>query len=224
MPTTTRRRSPSVSSSPTCIDTTGPGSHSMVRCHPAAQRPPGARRPGRVIAALALALVWNGPLVAQSQTPGAAPPQAPPGLTPSFRAERSSDAFTLTYFNRPIVVLRARVLGRGPVERSAGPGASSTTWSSDRPRDPSMAADRRRRADSCRLPRRVRRGPAGRRRSGRRDARRRHRADRRESAAGACRSRGSRTPGVLLRAAALSASRSPSPSLHCGASPGSGGL
>jgi len=80
----------------------------------------GARRGGRVIATLALglALIRNGPLLAQS--PGAVQSQAPPGLTASFRAERTSDAFTLTYFNRPIVVFRASVLGRGPFERSVG--------------------------------------------------------------------------------------------------------
>ncbi len=51
----------------------------------------------------------------------AAQPQPPPAL-PSVAvlgAEPSGESFTLTYFNRPIVVLRARVLGRPPSERAA---------------------------------------------------------------------------------------------------------
>src|SRR5262245_54081847 len=35
-------------------------------------------------------------------------------------AERSAEPSTLTYFNRPIVVLRARVIGREPTERVLG--------------------------------------------------------------------------------------------------------
>ena len=38
----------------------------------------------------------------------------------AIRAEPSGEEATLTFFNRPIVVLRARVLGRGPAERAAG--------------------------------------------------------------------------------------------------------
>src|SRR5262245_58296733 len=35
-------------------------------------------------------------------------------------AEPSGQTATLVFFNRPIVVLRARVLGRGPFERAEG--------------------------------------------------------------------------------------------------------
>jgi small-conductance mechanosensitive channel len=58
-------------------------------------------------------------LVAQSQTPA-----VPQGLSAAIAAavtsaERSDEPFTLTYFNRPIVVLRANVLGRPPSQRAA---------------------------------------------------------------------------------------------------------
>jgi small-conductance mechanosensitive channel len=58
------------------------------------------------------------PLFAQPQP---APAQAPPSLatTAVLGAEPSGEAVTLTYFNRDIVVLRARVLGRNPAERAA---------------------------------------------------------------------------------------------------------
>jgi small-conductance mechanosensitive channel len=64
-------------------------------------------------------LVGAGTVVAQPQTT-----PVPPGLQAAARAalltaERSGESFTLTYFNRPIVVLRARVLGRPPSERAA---------------------------------------------------------------------------------------------------------
>jgi hypothetical protein len=37
----------------------------------------------------------------------------------SIASQPSGDSATLTFFNRPIVVLRARVLGRGPATRAA---------------------------------------------------------------------------------------------------------
>src|SRR5262245_11601602 len=37
-------------------------------------------------------------------------------------AEPSGESFTFTVANRPIVVLRARVLGRSPIERASGAG------------------------------------------------------------------------------------------------------
>ena len=43
----------------------------------------------------------------------------PPSRRPS-QAEPSGQSATFTFFNRPIVVLRARVLGRGPAERAEG--------------------------------------------------------------------------------------------------------
>jgi small-conductance mechanosensitive channel len=67
-----------------------------------------------------LALVLAaGTLAAQPQPPS--PQPAPPTL-PTIAvldAQPSGESFTLTYFNRPIVALRARVLGRPPSERAA---------------------------------------------------------------------------------------------------------
>ena len=63
---------------------------------------------------LALALVCGTGVGVHAQTPGAQPPAAAPVV-----AEPSGEAATLTYFNRPILVFRARVLGRSPVERAA---------------------------------------------------------------------------------------------------------
>ena len=40
----------------------------------------------------------------------------------SIPSEPSGESATLSYFNRPIAVLRARVLGRGPMARAAGAG------------------------------------------------------------------------------------------------------
>ena len=59
-----------------------------------------------------------------AQPQSAPAPQAPASPLPSvfqaavLSAERSGEPFTLTYFNRPIVVLRAAVLGRPPAERA----------------------------------------------------------------------------------------------------------
>jgi small-conductance mechanosensitive channel len=47
---------------------------------------------------------------------GQAPPPAP---TLALSIEPSGETATLVYYNRPILVLRARVLGRSPAERSA---------------------------------------------------------------------------------------------------------
>jgi small-conductance mechanosensitive channel len=43
---------------------------------------------------------------------------APPALPAAVRAEPSDQTATLVFFNRPIVVLRARILGRDPPERA----------------------------------------------------------------------------------------------------------
>src|SRR5690348_9918478 len=66
-------------------------------------------RPRRALALLAmcLAVAWGAGLAAQT----------PP---PTTRAEPSGQSATVVFFNRPIVVLRARVLGRGPAERAEG--------------------------------------------------------------------------------------------------------
>jgi len=56
---------------------------------------------------MCLAVAWGAGLAAQT----------PP---PTTRAEPSGQSATVVFFNRPIVVLRARVLGRGPAERAEG--------------------------------------------------------------------------------------------------------
>ena len=69
-------------------------------------------------AGLALVLCWSAGLAAQPQAAQAQPPQAPPGgVALTVAAEPSDQPFTLTFANRPIVVFRARVLGRQPVEK-----------------------------------------------------------------------------------------------------------
>jgi small-conductance mechanosensitive channel len=81
----------------------------------------GMHQTARVIAGgLLLVAVAAATVTAQPQSP-TAPPAAPSSLLAAavLGAERSGESFTLTYFNRPIVVLRARVLGRPPSERAA---------------------------------------------------------------------------------------------------------
>ena len=68
-------------------------------------------RIGSAIIAACLAVGWGADLAAQAaaaQGPTAAP----------IRAEPSDQSATVSFFNRPIVVLRARVLGRSPAERA----------------------------------------------------------------------------------------------------------
>ena len=69
----------------------------------------------RLLAAVVLAGCFVS--VTHAQPPPAA--QAGAALA-SFPPEPSGEVATLTFFNRPIAVLRARVLGRGPAERAAG--------------------------------------------------------------------------------------------------------
>src|SRR5207342_2655170 len=57
-------------------------------------------------------------LPAQTAPAAQGPPRA--AVSTAFHAEPSDQSATLTFFNRPIVVLRARVLGRGPADRVAG--------------------------------------------------------------------------------------------------------
>jgi small-conductance mechanosensitive channel len=67
-------------------------------------------------------LIGSAVLALQAQT---APlvPQLPNGsVGATIGAEPSGETATVTFFNRPIVVLRARVLGRGPLERARGAG------------------------------------------------------------------------------------------------------
>ncbi len=70
----------------------------------------------RETAGLLLALVLAAGTVAAQPQPATLP--ALPSVA-VLDAEPSGESFTLTYFNRPIVVLRARVLGRPPAERAA---------------------------------------------------------------------------------------------------------
>jgi small-conductance mechanosensitive channel len=69
------------------------------------------------IRAAALALGLSGSLLAQTPPRQAQPL---PSVLGAIAAEPSGASATLTYFNRPIVVLRARVVGRTPEERAAG--------------------------------------------------------------------------------------------------------
>src|SRR5581483_1087136 len=60
------------------------------------------------------AVFWFAAVVLRGQSPAAVAPSTPDRIT----AEPSGQIATLTFFNRPIVALRARVLGRGPAERA----------------------------------------------------------------------------------------------------------
>ena len=82
------------------------GSRARATAHSAA-----SRRPRR------------GPSCARRrQAPAAAAAAGGASRAPSaaISAEPSGESATLVFFNRPIVVLRARVLGRGPAERAEG--------------------------------------------------------------------------------------------------------
>ena len=65
---------------------------------------------------LCLVLLSGGVAAAQPQ---AAQPTAP-SVTAFANATPTSDTFAFTYFNRPIVVLKANVFGRSPMERAVG--------------------------------------------------------------------------------------------------------
>ena len=68
----------------------------------------------RSLLALALVAATSGVLVAQTQPAPATPPAQ--GSVPAvIGAERSQETATVTFTNRPIVELRARVLGRSPL-------------------------------------------------------------------------------------------------------------
>ncbi len=56
---------------------------------------------------------------AQTLSAPEAPPAPPTVLASIIRAEPSGETATFTFFNRPVVVLRARVLGRSPGDRAA---------------------------------------------------------------------------------------------------------
>jgi small-conductance mechanosensitive channel len=75
-------------------------------------------RGARVVLGAALLAILAGGTGA-AQAPPARGAQAPPpgSVEAAAGVERTGESATLTYANRPIVVLRARVLGRGPAER-----------------------------------------------------------------------------------------------------------
>jgi len=80
-----------------------------------------SRRPHpRIAAAAALVVLLGSPSAtgAQVPPPAAAPP--PLSLTATVSSDRDAEPATLTFFNRPIVSLRARILGRRPADRVAG--------------------------------------------------------------------------------------------------------
>jgi len=79
-----------------------------------AKAPAGRLRRGAPIA-IACVIGLGGALAAQ---PAPGPPQG--SLAATISIERDAEPATLTFFNRSIVVLRARVLGRPPAERAAG--------------------------------------------------------------------------------------------------------
>ena len=67
---------------------------------------------------LVVFLIWSALAAVQAQP---SPLSVPPQVLAALRAaEPSGDTFTLTFFNRDIVVLRARVRGRSPRERASG--------------------------------------------------------------------------------------------------------
>ena len=71
----------------------------------------------RQILFVCLVGLWWQPLAAQDQA--LPPPQQPAPVVEGASAEPSEHAATLSFANRPIVTLRARVLGRDPADRVA---------------------------------------------------------------------------------------------------------
>ena len=67
---------------------------------------------------LVLCLALAGRVAVSAQAP---PAQPPPGLASALQgATPATETATFSYANRPIVLLRANVLGRSPAERAAG--------------------------------------------------------------------------------------------------------
>ena len=69
---------------------------------------------------LSMTLLWSSVVSAQPQTAPATQPPASPPVTTLLNATPTSATFTFEYVNRPLVVLKANVLGRSPEERAAG--------------------------------------------------------------------------------------------------------
>jgi small-conductance mechanosensitive channel len=81
----------------------------------AARRSPG---PAALTAFLAAAIVCGGALVAAQRPPEASPERSREMASAVLQAVPSTETATVTFFNRPIVELRATVLGRSPAERA----------------------------------------------------------------------------------------------------------
>ena len=75
----------------------------------------GCRRATTLGTAVAFGVALAAATLAAQQPPTPAPP--PPGI--AITVEPSGETATLSYANRPIVVLRARIMGRAPSERAA---------------------------------------------------------------------------------------------------------
>lgn len=76
-------------------------------------------RPWALVLGLGL---LTSPLAAQAPEPSAPPaqpPAAPTDASLAISVQRGSEEAVLSYFNRPIVVLRAEIMGRSPAERVA---------------------------------------------------------------------------------------------------------
>ena len=181
MPTTTRRRWPGASSCRGLLN----ASLQLIAPERACDR--GVVRGLCALLAVCLAVGWRSrPCGPDASGAGAAASAPSPAVV---EAEPSGQSATLTFFNRPIVVLRARVLGRGPAERADGArralddlvARGITGPVESQPFDGGCA-------DHRRLPGRPGADAAGRRRAVRRNRRSRRRANGRAPAAGARRS------------------------------------
>ena len=88
-------------------------------------------RMGSLVALLATLCLILTPAVGAAQgTPPAqaTPPPAPQPVSVSVGIEPSGESATVMFSNRPIVVLRARVMGRMPPSAQRGPSVPSTIW------------------------------------------------------------------------------------------------
>ena len=72
----------------------------------------------RWLLTLGFVLCVSGALGAQSQRPPSIQVTPRGALLAAVNAEPSGESFTFTFFNRPIVTFRAKILGRRPVERA----------------------------------------------------------------------------------------------------------
>jgi small-conductance mechanosensitive channel len=92
----------------------------MVSAHPLPGQSQRAARPWGLTVAIGLVLLLGESGALAAQTPAATPPAQPPAgsVAAVLGAEPSGEVFTFRYANRPIVTLRARVLGRRPLERA----------------------------------------------------------------------------------------------------------